>query len=131
MIELPNNITSLILKTLSIVSTQGSRYHTRNVYKFNFEDVFSECWGTYLKPGSVQVWDVWQIMSINFNLQIFLLLIPLLTYFLSGWQFSRMTALHCLCALNPQSKINYYSLNRKQISHHIFYIASCNHLGIK
>lgn len=42
MIELPNNITSLILKTLSKVSRQGSRYHTRNVYKFNFEDVFSE-----------------------------------------------------------------------------------------
>ena len=39
------------------------------------------------------------------------LLIPLRTYFLSGWQLSAMTALHCLCALNPQSKVSQHTVH--------------------
>ena len=49
----------------------------------------------------------------KFSLCDLILKLPLLIYFLSGWQLGGITELHCLCALNPQSIIKWNISDKK------------------
>ena len=62
------------------------------------------CWPAIISSSgpwcSAKIIEFWK-----FSLCDWISKLPLLIYFLSGWQLGGITVLHCLCALNPQSII--------------------------